>query len=191
MSDPFKPDASTEAHSKQWTELPIRSDWQTPVQQNLSRRAFNLLIANRVPHFSGWESDEFKLNLMKRGSNNGHVCVDLQGERVTGCLPPTVEVELADQWKKLGTLLPELPNFDFDANLVTAKSSSWYADVIKHVEESNDPASVYGEDNGFTLVLSLSRLCLDAASLAASNAVKDALIQLAVCVIFPVVSKLL
>lgn len=190
ISDPFQPDESTEAYSKQWTKLPIRSDWQNPAQQNLSRRAFNLVIACSVPNFSGWETDEFKLDLMKRGTNNQHVCVDLHGERVTGCLSPTVEAELADQWKKLGPLLPDLAHFDFDANLVTAKSSSWYSEVMKHVKENSDPAAVYGEDDGFTLVLSLSRLCLDAASSAASNASKSALIQLAVCVILPVVSRL-
>jgi hypothetical protein len=190
LSDPFQPDVSTEAHSKQWTEFPIQSDWQNEAQQNLSRRAFNLVIACSAPNFSGWETDEFKLDLMKRGSNNRPVCVDIHGERVTGCLSPTVEVELADQWTKLGTLLPELPNFDFDANLVTAKSSSWYTKVMKHVEENNDAASVYGEKDGFSLVLHLSRLCLDAASSAASDAVKDALIQLAVSVMLPAVSTM-
>lgn len=189
--DPFQSELSgVEAHSKQWTDFPIQSDWQNEAQHNVSKRVFNLAIGCSVSNFSGWETDEFNLDLMKRGSSNRHFCVDIHGERVTGYLSPTVEAELADQWKKLGTLLPELPNFDFDANLVTAKSSSWYTKVMKSVDEINDPVSMYGEEDGFSLFLSLSRLCLKAAISAASDTEKDALIQLAISVIIPLVSKL-
>jgi hypothetical protein len=175
--DPFQSESSAaETHSKQWTDFPIQSDWQNEAQQNVSKRVFNLAIGCCVSNFSGWENDEFN--------------VDIHGERVTGYLPPTVEAELADQWKKLGILLPELPNFDFDANLVTVKSSSWYTQVMKNIDESSYPVSMYGDEDGLSLFLSLSRLCLDAASSAASDTVKDTLIHLAVSVIIPLVSVL-
>lgn len=189
--DPFQSESSAvETHSKQWTDFPIQSDWQNETQQNVSKRVFNLAIGCCVSNFSGWENDEFNLDLIKRGSSNRDFCVDIHGERVTGYLPPTVEAELADQWKKLGILLPELPNFDFDAKLVTAKSSSWYTQVMKNVDDSSYPVSMYGDEDGLSLFLSLSRLCLDAASSASADTVKHTLIHLAVSVIIPLVSVL-
>ena len=88
---------------------------------------------------------------------------------------------------KAGTLLPQLPEVDFEGDLSKAKETAWYAEVTKDSDSSRDTVAVYGEKDGFALFLALSRLCLDAAS-SASGTAEDDLIKLAVSVMMPIVS---
>ena len=74
------------------------------MQQIVSRRFYNLVIGCNVALFSGWETAEFSLDLMKqneKASNSRHFGVDIRGNRVTGYVSPETETELADQWRKL------------------------------------------------------------------------------------------
>lgn len=176
---------------KDWTSFPIKAGWQNLSHELISKRFYNLAIGCVVSNFSGWEMDEFNLDLLRASNEKRHFGVNIGGERVSGYISPSTEAELVDQWKQIVELLPQFSNFDFKSNLDAAKTSSWYKEVVEEMGENGDSMEAYGEKDAFALFLTLSRLCLKAASSTASDAGKHyALIKLALSVVLPLVSTL-
>lgn len=176
-TDPFKDPAT----------YPIKADWQNISHTLISKRLYNITIGCLVSHFSGWEVDEFSLDLLRTSQKDRHFAVNIRGERVTGCLSPSTEADLANQWAQVSELVPQFASFDFRTHLDKAKASSWYKETIEGVNANVESLSSYGEKSAFELFLTMSRLCLQAARVTESSAKKNALIKLALSVILPLV----
>ena len=191
ITDPSKSEPfSGENPSKDWAEFPIKSGWQNVSHELISKRLYNLAVGSSVSNFSGWEMDEFNLDLLRGSNKTQHFGVNISGERVTGYISPSMEAELVDQWQQIAKLLPQFSDFDFKSNLDSAKSSSWYKEVVEDIDKNADSLSLYGEKDALPLFLTLSQLCLKATSSTECVAVKQALIKLALSVILPLVSDL-
>lgn len=174
---------------KDWTNFPVATGWQSMSEELLSKRLYNILIGCLVWNFSGWEMEEFNLDLMRAGKRKGQPFgLNITGERVTGYLSPSTEAELVNQWEQVVKLLPQFSGFDFKASLDAAKSSSWYKEVVDEMEKSHELLSAYGEKDAFELFVTLSRMCLEAANSAPADGMKFyALIKLALSVVLPLV----
>jgi len=171
--------------------FPIKAGWQNVSHQYLSKRLYNLAVGCVVSNFSGWETDEFNVDLLRASKDKRHFGVNISGERVTGYLLPSAENDLIDQWQQITTLLPQFSDFDFKSKLDSAKSSAWYKDVVEDMDKIDVSLTAYGEKDALALFMTLSRLCLKAASSVESDAAKYGLIKLALSVVLPLVSTLL
>lgn len=169
------------------TKFPIKAGWQNVSHELISKRIYNLVIACLVSRFSGWEMDEFHLDLLRSTIKESHFGVNISAVRVRGPLSPDVEAELTDQWNQIAKYLPQSSDFDFQAKLHSAKSSSWYKEVMGDVGESR---ASYGERDAFDLFRTLSRLCLKAADSTTDSATRNAFLKLALSVVLPLVSTM-
>ena len=129
--------------------------------------------------------DEFHLDLIRSTNKENRFCVDISDQRVRGPLTPDVEADLSDQWNVISRLVPQFADFDFQGQLDSAKSSTWYKKVMQDVGES---MTAYGEKDAFQLFRTLSRLCLNAADSAEDIQTRNAFIKLALSVVLPLVS---
>jgi len=188
IPDPLNSELSSDENPFATSSFPINAGWQNVSHALISRRLYNIAIGCLISNFSGWEADEFNLDLLRTSQKDRHFGVNISGERVKGYLLPSAEAELVDQWTQITKLLPQFAEFDFKAKLDTAKSTSWYKEVAEEVEKISGSMSSYGEKDVFELFLTMSRLCLNAAGTTESSAAKIALMKLALSVIFPLVS---
>lgn len=186
IPDPSSSDVQSEQDPfKDQTEFPIKAYWQNVSHELISKRVYNLAVACLVSNFSGWERDEFHLDLLRPTYKESHFGVHIGDERVRGPLSPSIEAELADQWKHITNFVPQFADFDFQANLDAAKSSSWYKEVMDVVSES---MAAYGEEDGFQLFLTLSRLSFKAAYSTKDRTTSIDFLKLGLSVVLPLVS---
>lgn len=183
--DPSTSGASNGEHLFKNKKLPIKAGWQSISHELISKRTYNLAIACQVSNFSGWEIDEFHLDMIRSTNKENRFCVDIGDQRMRGPLTPDVEADLSNQWNVITGLVPQFTDFDFQAHLESAKSSSWYKKVVQDVGES---MSAYGEKDAFQLFRTLSRLCLNAANSAKDIATRNSFLKLSLSVVLPLVS---
>lgn len=149
-----------------WNQNLLPSSWQSVQKKAISLRCYNLCIGANATHFSGWEKDEFCVDLMKTGSSgSSYFGVRIHDGKVAGVLPAAVEDELVYQWDIMTELFPETRSFGFKGRLRSTKDQSWYQDtkqqrlnMLEREKIAND-----GEIDGLTIFLSYSRASLLAA----------------------------
>mmetsp|Transcript_56654 Transcript_56654/g.84270 ORF Transcript_56654/g.84270 Transcript_56654/m.84270 type:complete len:1109 (+) Transcript_56654:520-3846(+) len=169
-----------------WKKFPLPCDWQSAFHRALSIRLLNLCIGSIVSSFSGWEKEEFTLNLMKRREDSNYFGVKVRGMQVAGHANSEEEVELSQQWAIATKLLPVLKKFDFQGYLTKFKASDWYKESSSQFEEiqKKHKVSVYGENSGIKILLCFSRLCLATAENEKGIA-KEESIKCALSIILP------
>lgn len=185
LNDTLSESPSTES----WAQFPISSDWQTAWQQAVSVRAHNLCVACTVSLFSGWETNEFSIDALRKRDSHKYFGVNIRGQCVAGYVSQEVELELIHQWKQLGSLLPWTSSLDVADRILKAKTTEWYKSAMEKLksESAHESVSIYGEEDGLKILLALSSLCLFSAQ-ASTNAAKDAFIKTSLSVLLPVVS---
>lgn len=175
---------------KKWTEFPISTEWQAPEYRPISLSIYNLSVACSVSLFSGWESEEFTLKLLRRCYGNKHFGIRTQKKRVTGILPPGTEERLEYQWNEVATFLPEFPVLEFQKRLAMMKSTDWYQKekVERRQFLIDQPIATFAEEEGIVLYLSFSALCLRLAGTVTNEIVRDSLLKTSLSILLPVVS---
>lgn len=140
-----------------WTELPISSDWQTTDERERSIRAYNLVVSCCVTSFSGFEAEEFNLNLLKRNAGGtSYFGVSMHDDRVSGPINSDVETRIQQLWTNLGRHLKWVASFDISSCLQKAKDATWF-DLAG---PSQDLIARYGESHVLALLLDFSDVSL-------------------------------
>jgi hypothetical protein len=174
-----------------WTEFPVQASWQEKVHRPLSLSVYNLSIACNVSLFSGWESEEFTLKLLRRRHGHRHFGIHIHDKRVTGFLPTVLETEVSNQWAKIASMMPYFPKLNFLERVAGVKEKDWYADEVENRKRANasDPIARYAEDDGVALFFAFSSLCLRLAESESDVDVRNQLLKISLSILLPVVSQ--
>ena len=172
-----------------WRYFPIPSSWQTDDHSIMSRSAYNLCVGCSVSSFSGWEKDEFTLNLMKKGRKETFFGVHVQGTQVAGYVSNENEARLSTQWKVIEKLVPTLCSLDFDNAAANAKKSEWCKKSMENLESHFKDVSIacYGEDSALNVLLGFAHVALLIAEDEEDEIKSEGLLKNALSVILPVV----
>lgn len=166
----------------EWNEFPISSDWQTKEERDMSISAYNLTVACSVTSFSGFEAEEFNLNLLKRNAGGtSYFGVSMNEGRVSGSINAEVEERLQQIWTNAGRRLPVVGTFDLSHFLAEAKKSSWF-DLAG---PRQDLIARYGESYVLSMLLDFADLCMLLTSNADSK--NEAPLRLVLSTTLPVV----
>lgn len=175
------------------TRFPLCISWQPPQYRALSDRTYNFAAACNILPFSGWENEKFTSKLLKRRCGTDHFGLRVQGTKITGCLPATLEEDMKRQWLAFEELEPELPKTDFQDKLSLVKKSPWYKNEVEAKGGMPLVSTIakYAEDDALSLFLGFSGLCLRVAGLGEAAETSLRYKQLALSVLLPIVSSAL
>jgi hypothetical protein len=175
---------------REWDGFPLKTSWQPAEFGPLSLRIYNLSVACNVALFSGWESEEFTLRLLRRRHGNKHFGVHFHDRRVAGILSAEIEDSICQQWTQIATLLPSFPVVNFSERLAGAKESDWYKDEVEDRKQTTGDAPIarYAEEDGVAIHLAFSALCLHLAASENDGKVRNRLLQISLSVLLPIVS---
>lgn len=171
-----------------WSKFPLPSDWQSSSQKSLSTLAYNLSVGCCVSTFSGWCNDEFNLDLLTSRNDSNVFGLNMEGTWVAGFLSDEVSASVSRLWERISQILPNLEALRFDTQLNQRKEKEWHKRLISIVKKHTSKIASYREDDGLLILLSFSSICLVTAELSEGQE-KDDLIQLALSVILPIVSR--
>ncbi len=146
-----------------WRDFPVPSDWQSDENHIiLSRTVYNLSVSCNVSSFSGWEKDEFTLKSLKKNRRETFFGVNVDGDKVEGCLDQGNERCLSEQWQIIHNIIPTLCNIDFDNAVSIAKTPEWCRNAaeIRQEKFQNIPIACYGEDSALNICLMFSHVGL-------------------------------
>ena len=156
---------TTIGQTQELVDIPLSDAWLSPENKDLSVRAFNLCVATNVTFFSGWEVKEFHLDLIRRVTTRCHIGITTADGQVSGVLSRENEDELAEQWNILRDKMSVAPMFDFRAQMASTRGSTRYKDARERHDRAirDQSVSLYGEEQGLTILLCFSRACLSCA----------------------------
>lgn len=175
--------------SETWRHFPVPSDWQDDEHVVISRSAYNLCLAGAVSSFSGWEKDEFHLNLMKRNRQKVMFGINIQGDKVAGLIDHERERQLTNIWLLIEDVIPSLTPIDFEDSMKNTKKTGWYKDALKSLHEfEGDQISSFGEDSGLNILLSFANVALLLANKEEDEIKQNALLKHALSIVLPAVS---
>ena len=179
--------------SESWRYFPIPSKWQSDEHAAMSRSAYNLSIASAVSSFSGWEKDEFTLDLLKRSRKDTFFGIHLQGKKVAGFLNSNRERHLSNLWNLIETLIPTLTSLDFENGVSNAKKVDWYKKAMENLENNfkDESIATFGEDSALNILFIFAHIALLLAKQEDDDVKEDALIKHALSIVLPPVCKFL
>jgi hypothetical protein len=179
------------AETKWDDKFPVQASWQGNEYRPLSLGIYNLSVACNVSLFSGWETEEFTLRLLRRRHGNKHFGVHIHDGRIAGFLSAELEERLSYQWAKFASLLPSFPAVKFSERLAAVKETDWYKNDVKERKQNvqdHGPIARYGEEDGVGVYLGFSALCLHLAGAENDPRVRSQLLQISLSVLLPIVS---
>ncbi len=138
--------------------------------------------------FSGWEPNEFTLQLLRRRHGHKHFGVHLRENRVTGYLSPSLEEEIARQWDQVRKILPSFPDIKFRDRINEVKELDWYKGEVTERERTLEGCAIarYGEEDAEGFFLAFSALCLHLATSEESSHVTNRLLHASLSILLPV-----
>ena len=172
--------------------FPVKSSWQPAEFRMLSICTYNFSVACNVSLFSGWESEEFTMKVLKRRcGQHRHFGVHIGHKRLAGCLSRTVEDELKRQWELLAKMRPTFPKLDFTEKLKIIKQSEWFQAESKSRKEtlSHAPIASFAEEDALELFLGYAAMCIHLSRSETDERVSTRSQQLALSVLLPLVSE--
>jgi hypothetical protein len=181
-------DATDEAKSVEWSNMHLSFAWLTASTRSLSIRALNLCCATCATHFSGWETQSFNLELMRRRRVPSFFGLSLDIV-VAGPLGTTIEEDLASQWELAWNVVHASPPFSFRNKLSGIRDQLWYIESHEKLEKAMDSLTIshYGENNGLSVLLSFSRMCILLAEDTIDTNAKRNLVSFSLSILFPCV----
>ena len=177
--------------TESWGYFPIPSNWQNDEHSIMSRTAFNLCVGCNVSSFSGWEKDEFSLNLLKKNRKETYFGIHIQGGHVVGWLSKNNENRLSKLWDIVEILVPTLSSLDFPATVANARKVEWCQKALANLESNfkNIPIASFGEDSALDILLTFAHSALMLAQLEEDEMKTEALMKHALSIILPPVSQ--
>jgi hypothetical protein len=174
-------------------KFPVESSWQSAEFRMLSICTFNFAVACNVSLFSGWESEEFSMKVLKkRFGDNRHFGVHIGDRRLAGCLPRTAQDELRRQWESWDAMQTAIPKLDFCGKMKTVKRSEWFQSETKSREQTlrNGQIACHAEEEALELFLGYAALCKHLLRSETDERVSTRCQQLAMSILLPLVSPL-
>jgi hypothetical protein len=171
--------------------FPVQSSWQSAELRMISICAYNFAVACNVSLFSGWESEEFTMKILKRRcGKNRHFGVHIGDRRLAGCLPRTVEDELSRQWESMAKMQPTFPKLDFAGKMKIVKQSEWFQSESKSREETlrHGLIASHAEEEALELFLGYAAMCTQLSKAETDKRVSTRCQQLALSIFIPLVS---
>jgi hypothetical protein len=186
--------------------FPLEGNWQKGYQRELSKRTLLMCLANNVTVFSGYEDNEFTLEILYRKRASGFFGVKLW-ERYAGYLPSGSEQLLSKVWHLIAEDRDDLfsasedtdekddevtdPLLDFDAELERVRESEWFlAKTGKFINlTKKGRIARLGEHDGLDLLLCFTLLLLLKARVTENPKDRDELVKNAMSMALPVVSE--
>jgi len=141
--------------------FPLPTSWLSPDLAALSLRTLNICVATNVSLFSGWESEEFSVRLL-RGATQNFFGVVMDGGLVAGYVSESMEEELTKQWGLVRDHLAPSLALNFPAKLQALRGTEWYKATRNRYHSTREQHRIvfYGEDHALSALLSFSRTCL-------------------------------
>ena len=171
--------------------FPVVSSWQSTEFRTLSICTYNFAVACNVSLFSGWESEEFSMKVLKRKHNESrHFGVHIGDRRLAGCLPRNLENELESQWESMAEAQPSFPKLDFGGKMKAVKQSEWFQAEAKSREQTlrKGLIATYAEEHALDLFLGFAAMCIDLSRSETDRKVGTKCQQLALSIMLPLVS---
>jgi hypothetical protein len=175
------------------TTFPVQSSWQSAELRMLSICAYNFAVACNVSLFSGWESEEFTMKILKkRYGENRHFGVHIGDRRLAGCLPRTVADELSRQWESWAKMQPTFPKLDFAGKMKIVKRSEWFQSETKSREETlrDGIIATHAEEDALELFLGYAAMCTQLSRSETDKRISTRCQQLALSIFLPLVSPI-
>ena len=169
-----------------WLSFPFSNSWQDNDNRSLSLRVHNLCVANSVALFSGWEENEFTLDLMKRKRRNNYFGISLNAGRIVGYLDADSGRRLAGAWRVASTAV----GITFDV-VDSLRKAVTFLQVDNHVAQppnNGDDVAIYGEQYALAVFIEYAKWCLVVASASDSTEERSKMIKIAMSVLLPIVS---
>lgn len=169
--------------------FPVSHEWQNSSHKTISKLVHNMCASCCVSAFSGWEKEEFQLQLLKHRRDGSFFGVTLSSPRVAGLLSEDIEKRLALQWIEIGKMFPII-SLDFNDSLSKFQESAWYIDTIEKRDSTfkGKAIDLFGEKNALSILLSFSELCLFLAKMSPTNQQEsDHLLKYSLSIILPMV----
>ncbi len=176
--------------SENWRHFPIPSSWQSDEHMIMSRSAYNLCVSCSVSSFSGWEREEFTLNLLRKNRKDTFFGVNITGKHVAGWLNKDAESYLSEMWKNVEVLIPGLSSLDFDNAAANAKKVDWYIQAVESLDSKfkDVPIATHGEDSALNILFIFAHTALLLALKEQDKGKRDALLKHTISIILPSVS---
>jgi hypothetical protein len=169
-----------------WLSFPFSSSWQDNITRSLSLRVHNLCVANSVALFSGWEENEFTLDLMKRKRKNNYFGITLNEGRIVGYLDADSSSRLAEAWLAADAVVET--TIDVVGSLRKAASFLHDDNHVARPPIDGEEIAVYGEKDALAVFLEYAKRCLLVASASNSKFEQSNMIKIAMSVLLPIVS---
>ncbi len=179
-----------ENSSETWASFPLASDWQLPFHRKISLKTFNLCVASCVSSFSGWEPNEFHLDLLRSRDNGNIFGISISGLSVAGFLNSHITDEIGSQWQLVSRILQNLENIEYERSLARRMNAEWYQKVMDNLKRKGSEKNTiacFGEHDALRIMLSFSNLCLIAAEHNEGDQT-NGLLKLSMSVLLPLVS---
>jgi hypothetical protein len=173
--------------SSTFSSFPLPSSWQDEELRLLSTRAHNLCVASSVTNFSGWESEEFNLDLLQRKGRSNYFGISLNDGRVLGHISVELAKGLSEIWSTASSAVGV--EIDFAGSL--EKASTFLMEDC-HVEPlpNNDDVATYGENHTLFVLVDYARLCFEKAlTTDATAGERTKSTQLGLSLLLPIVSQ--
>ncbi|VEU42775.1 unnamed protein product [Pseudo-nitzschia multistriata] len=168
--------------------FPVMSSWQPTELRMLSICTYNFAVACNVSLFSGWESEEFTMKVLrKRQGQLRHFGVHIGDRRLSGCLPDVIEDELNRQWNLLSKIQPSYPKLDFAEKMKSIKQSEWFQSESKTRQETlrHAPIASYAEEDALQVFLAYTAICIHLSRSETDKRLSTRSQQLALSVLVP------
>lgn len=136
-----------------------------------------------VSNFSGWEQEEFNLNLMRSKRRSQHFGITLKDGRIIGQLRPDRSQSLVELWE----VAKRVTSLDFDI-CAQAKEAQMFLDseqVPLPPEEFS--VSFYGEETALSVIMDFAQQCF-LASESVSPGSNEPQMRCGMSVLLPIVS---
>ncbi len=171
--------------------FPVVSSWQSTEFRTLSICTYNFAVACNVSLFSGWESEEFSMKILKRKHNQfSHFGVHIGDRRLAGCLPSNSEDALEHRWESMAEAQPSFPKLDFVGKMKTVKQSEWFQAEAKSRQQTlrKGLIATYVEEHALDLFLGYAAMCINLSRSETDKKVATKCQQLALSIMLPLVS---
>jgi hypothetical protein len=173
--------------SSTFSSLPLPSSWQDEELRLLSTLAHNLCVASSVTNFSGWESEEFNLDLLQRKGRSSYFGISLNDGRVLGHISVELAKGIREIWIAASSAVGV--EMDFAGNLEKA-STFLVNDSNVEPLPNNDDVATYGESHALFVLMDYARLCFERAlATDATAAERTKSTQVGLSLLLPIVSQ--
>jgi len=135
--------------------LPLCGLWQNEGHKSLSRFVHNLCASCSVTLFSGWERDEFNLNLIRKTGNNSYFGITLHNRRVIGHL----DIDICDKLAEIWSIVGEKGNLKVNFSPMVKEASALLEKEGVFPPKDGELVTKYAEKEALSIIIEYAKQC--------------------------------